>query len=649
MARLGNTDINGVAYVKDDLIAYRDIILLSKSGHTPVRITNTSDKLTITRTSDGNNLLDVDNTTIKYKTNKIWHEGNDGSGSGLDADLLDGLHASSFFKKSGDTKLVFAANQYFINSGTHVGNYAANINNSDIIGMKNIFFSASGNGLFFNKTGSHSTDPNSYIKFFVDSNGRAIVNNNHILTKADYGHGKGINADMLDDKHASDFMLVAGGTFTGRVTMKSGIAGHVFTNGALNMSNENITNVNALVFDDECDSANEGIIFPKTGIAGSANASDYNTLRVDGAGNLLVGTKKYLSEMENVPSNAYVALGAMDMSPYMKKITGDASSNVRYTYNKATGRTKIECTGAYWAEIDIPIPASQLGYHFSRICIKCLSYNGTAGAVNAYVGVVSYDKDGNRLSTDNATAYNYLWSGNIPVGEYRAITGKTQGVNPPAPAEADRFKFDPNVAYYKIMVILNYNNPGAGSFELYEFESGLIPFAVHDKLKYMSIGGTGGRPTGTTRINFDGYMYTNRLYGAVWNDYAEYFEKGDTIEPGDVVELDMNSEEERYIKTTESYSSNVVGVCSDEYGQCLGGNGDGHDEENFAPIGLAGRVRVKLIGKAKKGDLLTSSSIPGVAMVANPDVDTRGRIIGKCLENKETEDIQRTRMLIQLS
>jgi hypothetical protein len=34
---------------------------------------------------------------------KIWDEGNDGSGSGLDADLLDGNHASDFVLKSGDT------------------------------------------------------------------------------------------------------------------------------------------------------------------------------------------------------------------------------------------------------------------------------------------------------------------------------------------------------------------------------------------------------------------------------------------------------------------------------------------------------------------------------------------------------------------
>lgn len=34
----------------------------------------------------------VSNTALKYKSNKIWHAGNDGTGSGLDADLLDGYH-----------------------------------------------------------------------------------------------------------------------------------------------------------------------------------------------------------------------------------------------------------------------------------------------------------------------------------------------------------------------------------------------------------------------------------------------------------------------------------------------------------------------------------------------------------------------------
>lgn len=37
---------------------------------------------------------------LKIGANTVWHAGNDGSGSGLDADLLDGYHRDSYFHKS---------------------------------------------------------------------------------------------------------------------------------------------------------------------------------------------------------------------------------------------------------------------------------------------------------------------------------------------------------------------------------------------------------------------------------------------------------------------------------------------------------------------------------------------------------------------
>lgn len=41
---------------------------------------------------DSANNLTVSKDAFTYKNNKVWHAGNDGSGSGLDADLLDGYH-----------------------------------------------------------------------------------------------------------------------------------------------------------------------------------------------------------------------------------------------------------------------------------------------------------------------------------------------------------------------------------------------------------------------------------------------------------------------------------------------------------------------------------------------------------------------------
>ncbi len=39
---------------------------------------------------------------LTYNANEVWHAGNDGSGSGLDADLLDGVQASSFLRSDAD-------------------------------------------------------------------------------------------------------------------------------------------------------------------------------------------------------------------------------------------------------------------------------------------------------------------------------------------------------------------------------------------------------------------------------------------------------------------------------------------------------------------------------------------------------------------
>lgn len=48
-------------------------------------------------TSGGNIDLRFNQSRIVYNNNTIWHEGNDGSGSGLDADLLDGVHLGGLF------------------------------------------------------------------------------------------------------------------------------------------------------------------------------------------------------------------------------------------------------------------------------------------------------------------------------------------------------------------------------------------------------------------------------------------------------------------------------------------------------------------------------------------------------------------------
>jgi hypothetical protein len=63
-----------------------------------------------------NSSLTISDSSITYKGNKVWHAGNDGAGSGLDADLLDGYHAGY---KNGNLALYinFPKMTYLINQG----------------------------------------------------------------------------------------------------------------------------------------------------------------------------------------------------------------------------------------------------------------------------------------------------------------------------------------------------------------------------------------------------------------------------------------------------------------------------------------------------------------------------------------------------
>lgn len=56
---------------------------------------------------DLNSSLTVSNSSITYKGNKVWHAGNDGSGSGLDADLLDGCQLVTIGDATGPHSVVY--------------------------------------------------------------------------------------------------------------------------------------------------------------------------------------------------------------------------------------------------------------------------------------------------------------------------------------------------------------------------------------------------------------------------------------------------------------------------------------------------------------------------------------------------------------
>lgn len=145
---------------------------------------------------------------------------------------------------------------------------------------------------------------------------------------------------------------------------------------------------------------------------------------------------------------------------------------------------------------------------------------------------------------------------------------------------------------------------------------------------------------GATVIDANGYVWR-----ALYNDLAEWFERGtiESLEPGDVLVWNGKGVE----KAKNIADKAVVGVFSDTYGMCLGGQELPNMTDNLikhVPVGISGRVKVKVQGSIRIGDLLTSSDVAGIA-IANKDYSP-GTIIGKALENNEGTDPNRIWMLI---
>ncbi len=205
---------------------------------------------------------------VEASFEQLWSSLTQGAGSGLNADLLDGKHATAFALASHthtksqitdfahthgnitndgklnsannlvgtnssntiETKsisldtsgkaLIFSTNNYFGWGGQiAVGaGYAMNLKNSDIIGANAIVFNDIANdgkeGLIFPAVSSPASTSD-YASIAVHSDKELYLwktlgsERYRVLHTGNYGHTKGINADMLDGKHASEFVQQA--------------------------------------------------------------------------------------------------------------------------------------------------------------------------------------------------------------------------------------------------------------------------------------------------------------------------------------------------------------------------------------------------------------------------------------------------------
>jgi hypothetical protein len=113
---------------------------------------------------------------------------------------------------------------------------------------------------------------------------------------------------------------------------------------------------------------------------------------------------------------------------------------------------------------------------------------------------------------------------------------------------------------------------------------------------------------------------------ATYADLAEFYEGDQDYEPGTVLVFGGDKE---VTTTTVFNDTRSAGVVTTNPAYVMNAEQTGIK----VCLALAGRVPVKVVGKVKKGDMLTTSATPGYAVKAtDPKL---GSIIGKALEDKE--------------
>jgi acylphosphatase len=155
------------------------------------------------------------------------------------------------------------------------------------------------------------------------------------------------------------------------------------------------------------------------------------------------------------------------------------------------------------------------------------------------------------------------------------------------------------------------------------------------------------------RIDATGKVFANGGFQSSGADVAEAFDvtgMRNNYEPGDVLII-STSTDRAVEKSNEAYSSLVAGVYATRPGIVLTEEHIDTNIDNKVPMGVVGVLPTKVCiegGAIKRGDMLVTSSITGVAMKADPNKVKTGQVIGKALQDYNEPGIGKINVLVSI-
>jgi hypothetical protein len=132
--------------------------------------------------------------------------------------------------------------------------------------------------------------------------------------------------------------------------------------------------------------------------------------------------------------------------------------------------------------------------------------------------------------------------------------------------------------------------------------------------------------------NFSAGVMTGTATQARYADLAERYSADKEYKPGTVV---IFGGEQEITQSSKYMDKRVAGVVSTNPAHLM--NSEAGNDQTHPPVALQGRVPCRVVGQIQKGDLLVTSSIPGVAIAAEDP--KMGSVIGKALENYNNDHI----------
>lgn len=139
-------------------------------------------------------------------------------------------------------------------------------------------------------------------------------------------------------------------------------------------------------------------------------------------------------------------------------------------------------------------------------------------------------------------------------------------------------------------------------------------------------------PAGTGRLNYNGYLYATKVYGATYNDFADFMKlpEDEPVEFGKVYYRNKSGELRR---TVEYNQKGIVGIASNTYGSSVG-----HiDKTHQVPLAVAGFVLAYVDDIYEPGTPLTSSADGYLTKMENDDKIAYPERIVATFDREETE------------